>query len=81
MLESKNYYVLDSKGINHVIRKSDGKEFDLKTLYLKDTNGAITTLVVRDGIYDKAEIGKNYKIKVILTYDGKLQINDIELVK
>lgn len=81
MLESKNYYLLDSKGINHVTRKSDGKEFDLKTLYLKDTNGAITQLVVRDNLYEKAEIGKNYKIKVLLNYDGRLQINDIELAK
>lgn len=81
MLESKNYYLLDSKGINHVARKSDGKEFDLKTLYLKDTNGAITQLVVRDNLYEKAEIGKNYKIKVLLNYDGRLQINDIELAK
>lgn len=81
MLESKNSYLLDSKGINHVVRKVDGKEFDLKTLYLKDNNGAITQLVVRDGLYEKADVGKNYKIKVILNYDGRMSINDIELVK
>lgn len=81
MFENKNNYVLDSKLINNVIRKSDGKEFNLKTLYLKDSNGAITQLVVRDNIYDKAEIGRSYKIKAILGYDGKFQINDIELVK
>lgn len=81
MLISNNIYELENKGINHVARKSDGKEFDLNTLYLKDENGAVTNLVVNQYIYEKAEVGKKYKIKAILDYNGKITINDIELIK
>lgn len=81
MYESKIVYLLESKGINHVISNKNGKEYDLQTLYLKDNNGVITTLVVNSGIYNKAEVGKNYKIRILLDYQGKLSVNDIELQK
>lgn len=81
MYESKIVYLLESKGINHVVSNKNGKEYDLQTLYLKDNNGVITTLVVNSGIYNKVEVGKNYKIKILLDYQGKLSINDIELQK
>lgn len=81
MFESKINYLVESKGINHVVSSKNGKEYDLKTLYIKDNNGIITSVVVNENIYNKAEVGKIYKIKVILDYQGKLNINDIELVK
>lgn len=81
MLVSQYTYLLENKGINHVVRKLDGKEFDLNTLYLKDPNGTLTNLVVNNYLYQKAEVGKSYKIKVWLDNNGKLTVNDIELQK
>lgn len=81
MFESKNNYLLESKGINHVVSTKNGREYDLQTLYLKDNNGVLTTLVVNSALYNKAEVGKSYKIKVYLDYRGTLSVNDIELAK
>lgn len=81
MLISTEIYNCESKNIKEVIRKTDGKEFKLPTLYLKDTTGIVTELVVNDFVYSKAEINKNYKIKALLSANGKISINDIELCK
>lgn len=81
MFESKLSYLLESKGINHVVSNKNGREYDLQTLYLKDNNGVLTTLVVNGAIYNKVEVGKTYKLKVYLDYQGKLSVNDIELCK
>lgn len=81
MLISQNEYLVENKGINHVISNKNGKEYDLKTLYLKNGEGVLTSLVVQNNIYEKAEVGKKYKIKVIMDYNGKFNVNDIELQK
>ena len=81
MLESKINYFLENKGINNVISKKDGKEYNLKTLYLKDLNGLLYQVVVNDNLYNKAEVGKTYKLKVVMAYNGKFSINDLELIK
>lgn len=81
MLISTEIYNCELKNIKEVIRKTDGKEFKLPTLYLKDAAGIVTELVVNDFVYSKAEINKNYKVKALLSANGKISINDIELCK
>lgn len=81
MLESKENYLIESKGTKHVVRKEDGKEFDFKVLYLKADTGIIIPMSVQDYLYEKATPNSKYKLKAILTDRGHLQLNDIELVK
>ena len=81
MLFTSQKTKLLSKDIRKGVKADTHTEWTSLDLSFEDNGIVMTITFTPQRIYDKAEAGKDYIIKFYANPQGKLQINDIELVK